>query len=93
MVIMTQLTIDKAGRVIIPKPLRDELFLQPGDSLEVDSGGGQITLRPVKGPSTLYQKEGLWVMGAKGAPMSEESINELLADARAARDAKFGPLK
>jgi AbrB family looped-hinge helix DNA binding protein len=25
-----RLTIDKAGRVVVPKPLRDELCLEPG---------------------------------------------------------------
>ena len=32
----TRLIIDKAGRVVIPKPLREELNLEPGDSLEVE---------------------------------------------------------
>lgn len=38
-----RLSIDKAGRVVIPKPLRDELCLEPGDSLEMESTGEQIT--------------------------------------------------
>ncbi len=29
-----RLTIDKAGRIVIPKALREELNLEPGDSLE-----------------------------------------------------------
>jgi AbrB family looped-hinge helix DNA binding protein len=42
-----RLTIDKAGRVVIPKPLREELHLEAGDALEMESAGEQITLRPV----------------------------------------------
>lgn len=45
----TRSIIDKAGRVVIPKPLREELHLEPGDSLEMESAGEQITLRPVRG--------------------------------------------
>jgi len=49
----TRLTIDKAGRVVIPKPLREELHLEPGDSLEMESAGEQITWRPVRGTGPL----------------------------------------
>ena len=49
----TRLTTDKAGRVVIPKPLREELHLEPGDSLELQSVGEQITLRPVRGTGPL----------------------------------------
>ena len=45
----TILTLDKAGRVVLPKPLRDELELAAGDTLELESRGEQITLRPVRG--------------------------------------------
>jgi AbrB family looped-hinge helix DNA binding protein len=43
---ITRLTLDKAGRIILPKPLRDELRLEAGDTLEVESSGEEITLRP-----------------------------------------------
>ena len=45
----TRLPIDKAGRVVIPKPLREELRLEPGDLLEMESAGEQITLRQYAG--------------------------------------------
>jgi AbrB family looped-hinge helix DNA binding protein len=44
----TRLTIDKAGRVVIPKPLREELDFGPGDALEIERAGEEITLRPVR---------------------------------------------
>ena len=34
-----RLTIDGAGRVVIPKPLRKELDLSPGDTLELEAKG------------------------------------------------------
>jgi len=30
------ITIDKLGRIVVPKPLRDELNLRPGTVLEVE---------------------------------------------------------
>jgi len=39
-----RLTLDKAGRIVLPKPLRDELRLEPGDALEIESSGEDITL-------------------------------------------------
>jgi len=47
------LTVDKAGRVVLPKPVRDELQLTAGDSLELESFEDQIVLRPVRGTAGL----------------------------------------
>ena len=35
----TEITIDKAGRIVIPKPLREELHIAPGDALQIESEG------------------------------------------------------
>ncbi|MGA2878498.1 MAG: AbrB/MazE/SpoVT family DNA-binding domain-containing protein [Bryobacteraceae bacterium] len=51
----TKLTLDKAGRVMIPKTLRQELHLGPGDTLQLDSKGEQITLRPMR-PKALLKR-------------------------------------
>src|ERR1039457_3663758 len=57
----TRLVMDKAGRVVIPKPLRKQLQLEPGDALELESGGEQITLRPARGVGPLRNEHGIWV--------------------------------
>ncbi len=41
----TQLTIDSAGRIVLPKPMRKELDIGPGDLLELENVGERITLR------------------------------------------------
>ena len=46
---------------MIPKPLREALHLEPGDSLEMESAGEQITLRPVRGTGPLTKEHGVWV--------------------------------
>jgi AbrB family looped-hinge helix DNA binding protein len=57
----TKITLDRAGRVLIPKTLRQELHLGPGDALQLDSEGEQITLRPVRPQALLKKERGVWV--------------------------------
>lgn len=38
--------IDKAGRVVLPKNVREELAVNPGDLLKISVQGDQVTLRP-----------------------------------------------
>jgi len=52
------LTIDKAGRVVIPKPLRDQLHLNPGDILELEAHGEIMTMRPVRPVAPLRKERG-----------------------------------
>ncbi|HME11754.1 MAG TPA: AbrB/MazE/SpoVT family DNA-binding domain-containing protein [Candidatus Acidoferrum sp.] len=57
----TRITIDKAGRVVLPKPLRNSLQLAAGDELLVETDGNQITLVPVRPEALLRKKQGIWV--------------------------------
>ena len=81
----TRLTIDKAGRVVIPKPLREELHLEPGDSLELENIGERITLRPVRGTGPLTKECGVWVFHS-GEPLSASSTDAMLEVIRQQRD-------
>jgi AbrB family looped-hinge helix DNA binding protein len=81
----SRLTIDKAGRVVIPKPLRDELHLEAGDALEMESTGEHITLRPVRGTGPLAKEHGVWVFHA-GKPLPASATDELLQRIREERD-------
>jgi AbrB family looped-hinge helix DNA binding protein len=81
----TRFTIDKAGRVVIPKLLREELHLEPGDSLEMDSSGDQITLRPVRGTGPLTKEHGVWVFHS-GQPLPASATDEMLQLIREERD-------
>lgn len=70
---------------MLPKPLRDELRLEPGDALEVESSGEDITLRPVRGQSQLRKKRGVWVYGV-GEPLSASVVNKTVRQIRQERD-------
>ena len=80
----TRLVMDKAGRVVIPKPLREELRLEPGDALEVESAGEQITLRPVRGTGPLPKEQGVWVFRT-GKPLPASATDEMLRNPRRTR--------
>ena len=71
----TKISIDKSGRVILPKRIRDRMALSAGDELLVGQQGEQITLRPVRSVATLKKEHGVWVYQDE---RSEESISELV---------------
>ena len=81
----TILTLDKAGRVVLPKPLRDELELVAGDTLELESRGEQIMLRPVRGSAPLQKERGIWVYRT-GRPLTAAITDETLRQIRDERD-------
>jgi AbrB family looped-hinge helix DNA binding protein len=78
----TKVSIDRAGRLVLPKSLRDAMRLGPGDDLLVESEGDRITLRPIR-PEALLKKElGIWVYQGES---SELSIPKLIDEEREKR--------
>lgn len=80
-------TLDKAGRIVLPKPLRDEFNLEAGDSLEIESSGEDITLRPARGQAQLRRKHGVWVFRS-GEPLSASTVRDTVREIRRERDAR-----
>jgi AbrB family looped-hinge helix DNA binding protein len=81
----SQLILDKAGRVVIPKSLREELNLEPGDALELETVGERITLRPVRATGPLTKEQGVWVFRT-GQPLPAAATDEILRQIREQRD-------
>ena len=48
-------TIDRAGRVVIPKDVRDRLSLGSQTELELSIEGDSIRLTPVRGTGRLFR--------------------------------------
>jgi AbrB family looped-hinge helix DNA binding protein len=77
--------MDRAGRVVIPKPLRDQLDLVPGDTLELETAGESITLRPTRGTAPLARVKGVWVFRT-GHPLPASVTDDVLDLIRTERD-------
>lgn len=70
-------TIDKAGRVVIPKAVRDEVGLSAGDVELVVDGAG-VRIEPVTG-SGLVEQDGRLVIPATGALVDDELVDTIRA--------------
>lgn len=78
--------IDRAGRVVLPKPLRQRFRLHGGDLLTLEIKGDAIELRPAKSAATLKRVNGVLVHNGGGklpnrdlvAEAREERIDDLI---------------
>jgi AbrB family looped-hinge helix DNA binding protein len=49
-------TIDAAGRIVVPKPLRQALGLKPGQPLEIRAGDGRLEIEIAPTPMLLKKR-------------------------------------
>lgn len=56
-------TVDKYGRIVVPKPLRDELGIEAGTQLILEVEQDRLVLKPVN-RDVLEEREGLLVSTA-----------------------------
>jgi AbrB family looped-hinge helix DNA binding protein len=76
-------TIDRAGRVVIPKRIRDAAGLKEGTNLRIDYRDGKIEIEPKILRSKLVRRGSVTVISIPGAPkMSVEETNEWIRKAR-----------
>ena len=74
-------TIDKAGRIVVPKALRDELDLQAGQELEISAVDGRLEIETPATPMRLVKDEfGYWVAETDRPmpPLTQELVREVL---------------
>jgi AbrB family looped-hinge helix DNA binding protein len=81
----SQVTLDKAGRIVLPKSLRDELRLEAGDTFEVEISSDEITLRPSRGHAQLRKKHGIWVYRS-GEPLTQATVDKTVQKVRQERE-------
>lgn len=74
-----EVTIDSAGRIVIPKPLRDALGLTPGSKVDISRYGAGLQLLPAGRTGRLVYEDGLLV--GTGDTVIDDDIVFALIDA------------
>lgn len=68
-------TIDKAGRLVIPKQLRDHLGLRPG-TVEVVADGAALRVEPIA-DAELGERKGRLVIPSSGFAIGDDAVRAL----------------
>ena len=67
-------SIDSAGRIVIPKALREALDLKPGQPLEIRAGDGRLEIEVAPTPVRLLKR------GKGGVAVPATTLPKLTAD-------------
>lgn len=70
-------TIDKAGRLVIPRSLRDRIGLVGGGEVELALDGAAVRIEPVAG-GDLREDGGLLFIPSTGTPFTGAAVRELI---------------
>ncbi len=79
--------IDKAGRVVIPKTMRDALGINEATKLDTIFNGEEIILRPIKEATQLVRNGNWWLLKRKSG--SPTDMTDYLKEARDERTDKL----
>jgi AbrB family looped-hinge helix DNA binding protein len=73
-------TIDAAGRVVIPKELREQLALEGGSAVEIRERDGRIEIEPTATPMSLVKRAGVRVAVPDQPlpPLTDEAVRDTL---------------
>jgi AbrB family looped-hinge helix DNA binding protein len=75
--------IDKAGRIVVPKKLRDDLHLVAGTRFQIEQSGERLIFEPVFSEPQLILKDGMWVVS--GDHVTDVDTSELIRQGYAER--------
>ncbi len=83
-------TLDKFGRMVIPKKMRERLRIKPNTNLHIEEEQGRIIIEPIEENKVLVKKNGILVFTGK---LDEQKADSLLGDERNERMEKLLPIK
>ena len=83
-----QITIDHAGRVVIPKPLRERAGLTEGTPLNVEYRDGRIEIEPACEPVKLVRKGEVWVAEGARRRLTNAQVRKTMQSLRDERGAR-----
>jgi len=83
----TIVEIDKAGRIVVPKKLRDALHLVPGTRLSIERSGDRLVFEQASSEPKLIMKDGKWVVS--GGQITVDDVNEIIRQGYAERQARI----
>ncbi len=71
-----EITIDKVGRVVIPKEIREEAGIEPGMPLTITCREGRIEIEPKRRPIRIEKKGRLQIAVSvdPGAVLTREDV-------------------
>lgn len=86
------ITIGKAGRLVVPKAIRDSLGLREGSRLQLNVLGGKLEAVPEPDALSIVMQQGFPVI--RGAPplQADDIVKAIKAD-REARDGRISTRK
>ncbi|GAA2836050.1 AbrB family looped-hinge helix DNA binding protein [Leucobacter komagatae] len=86
-------TIDKAGRIVVPKRLRDEMGLTPQTPLRIDLVEGKIVIEFEPTAHEVDTSDGLPIIRSErdpgATPITDALVREVLEEGRDERTARF----
>ncbi len=68
LLLVMELRIDKAGRIVVPKPLRERLGFRPDTELEAIEQPDGVLLKHVQQRPSMIKVDGLWVHQGTAEP-------------------------
>ncbi|MEX2183658.1 MAG: AbrB/MazE/SpoVT family DNA-binding domain-containing protein [Chloroflexota bacterium] len=77
-------TIDKAGRLVIPRTLRDRIGLTGGGEVDLELDGAAVRVEPVVGAG-LREEGDLLMIPSVGTPIDDAAVRDLIDADRHAR--------
>lgn len=83
-------TLDKYGRIVVPKSARDQLGIKAGTELIVEVEEGRLVLKPVPERAALEERDGLLVSTAEVPP--DVDVQSVIDELRAERTRKIAGL-